>query len=146
MRISNDGIALIKFYEGLRLKTYLCSAGVLTIGYGHTGPDVKAGMTISEQEADELLRKDLKRFEDGVESLVKVDLAEDEFSALVAFAFNVGLGNLKTSTLLRLLNNGDYSGAAAQFGRWAKAGGKTLPGLVKRRESESRMFQGLDWR
>lgn len=146
MRISNDGIALIKFYEGLRLKTYLCSAGVLTIGYGHTGPDVRAGMTISEQEADDLLRKDLKRFEDGVESLVKVDLAEDEFSALVAFAFNVGLGNLKSSTLLRLLNNGDYSGAAAQFGRWAKAGGKTLPGLVKRRESESRMFQGLDWR
>lgn len=146
MRTSDEGIALIKFYEGLRLKTYLCSAGVLTIGYGHTGPDVRAGMTISEQEADDLLRKDLKRFEDGVESLVKVDLAEDEFSALVAFAFNVGLGNLKSSTLLRLLNNGDYSGAAAQFGRWAKAGGKTLPGLVKRRESESRMFQGLDWR
>lgn len=146
MRISETGLDLIKHFEGLRLKAYKCPAGVWTIGYGSTGPHVEEGTTITEGWADALLRKDVERFEKGVEELVKVDLAQDEFDALVAFSFNVGLVNLKTSTLLRKLNQGDYASAALEFPKWNKAAGKVLPGLTRRREAESRLFQGLSWR
>lgn len=146
MRISETGLELIKAFEGLRLTAYRCSAGVLTIGYGSTGKHVQEDSRITKEQADALLLKDLERFERGVEELVKVDLAQEEFDALVALTFNIGLGNFKTSTLLRKLNAGDYASAALEFIRWNKAGGKTLPGLTRRREAESRLFQGLDWR
>lgn len=146
MRISETGLDLIKHFEGLRLKAYKCPAGVWTIGYGSTGPHVEEGTTITEGWADALLRKDVERFEKGVEELVKVDLAQDEFDSLVAFSYNVGLGNLKNSTLLRKLNQGDYASAALEFAKWNKAAGKVLTGLTRRREAESRLFQGLSWR
>ena len=141
MQISERGLALIKEFEGLYLKAYRCPAGVPTIGYGHTA-GVAMGQTITEQQADEYLRRDVRQFERAVERLVKVPLTQGKFDALVSFAFNLGAGALQSSTLLRLLNSGDYAGAAAQFGRWTKAGGRVLPGLVRRREAERRLFEG----
>lgn len=138
-QINANGIALIKQFEGLRLKAYVCPAGVLTIGYGSTGPNVKPGMTITADEAEKLLLDDLVRFEQGVALQCPV-ATDNQFAALVAFAFNVGLENLRTSTLRRMHNEGDYVGAAGQFGRWNKGGGKVLPGLVKRRAAESALY------
>ena len=146
MRISETGLDLIKHFEGLRLNAYKCPAGVWTIGYGSTGSHVTPDLKITEEEAERLLRHDLGRFEHGVEELVKVDLAQDEFDALVSFAFNLGLGALEQSTLLRLLNQSKRMEAAAQFARWDKAGGKPLPGLTKRRRAEAALFRGDDWR
>lgn len=146
MNISETGLDLIKAFEGLRLTAYVCPAGVLTIGYGSTGSHVKPGMRITEEEADALIEKDLERFEHGVESLVKVEISQNEFDALVSFAFNLGLGALGQSTLLRLLNQSKYMEAAAQFKRWDKAGGKTLAGLTRRRLAEAALFRGDDWR
>lgn len=139
MKTSLKGIALIKEYEGLRLGAYLCSAGVLTIGYGHTG-GVKEGDLITEQKAEQLLQDDLKKFENGVLRLVRVPLTQNQFDALVSFAFNLGVGNLGKSTLLKMLNDRDYKGAAGQFIRWNKAAGKELAGLTRRRLAESALF------
>lgn len=146
MRVSENGRSLIKAFEGLRLEAYFCPAGILTIGYGSTGKHVQTGMRITKEQADGLLVKDLERFEEGVDELVRVHLDQDEFDALVSFSFNVGLGNLKTSTLLRKLNSKDYAGAAREFPKWNKGGGKVLPGLVKRRAAEAALFVGDDWR
>jgi lysozyme len=139
--ISKKGIDLIKEFEGEELTAYLCPAGVWTIGVGHTGDDVKSGLTISAAQSEALLRKDLTRFEKGVSRLVKVPLTQHQFDALVSFAFNLGLGALGRSTLLRLLNAGDYEGAADQFKRWNKAGGRVLAGLVRRRAAEAALFR-----
>jgi lysozyme len=127
-------------FEGLRLTAYQDSVGVWTIGWGHTGPDVRPGLTITRAQAESLLRQDLGRFERGVAGLVKVPLSSNQFSALVSFSFNVGLGALGSSTLLRVLNQGNYTGAADQFSVWNKAGGKTLEGLVRRRAAERALF------
>ena len=141
MKISDKGLNLIKEFEGCRLTSYVCPAGVLTIGYGSTGSHVKSGMTITKEEAENLLRKDVSRFETAVNDLVKVSLNQGQFDALVSFAFNLGSGALAESTLLRLLNNSDYEGAAAQFDRWVKAGAVTLEGLVRRRNAEEALFR-----
>jgi GH24 family phage-related lysozyme (muramidase) len=147
--ISSDGLAIIKHFEGRELKAYQDSVGVWTIGYGHTSaagpPTVYAGQTITEAEAEEILKKDLELFENGVREMVTVPINSDQFSALVSFSFNVGLGALRDSTLLRLLNSGDYQGAADQFPRWVKAGGQTLPGLVRRRDAERALFLSQDY-
>lgn len=140
MKISKKGLDLIKEYEGLELKAYKDSVGVLTIGYGSTGSHVKPGMTITAQEAEALLLKDVERFEKGVAAAVKVPLNQNQFDALVSFSFNLGLGSLQKSTLLRKLNSGDYAGAQAEFKRWNKAGGVVLRGLVRRRASEALLF------
>lgn len=140
MKISKKGLDLIKEYEGLELKAYKDSVGVLTIGYGSTGSHVKPGMTITAQEAEALLLKDVERFEKGVAAAVKVPLNQNQFDALVSFSFNLGLGSLQKSTLLRKLNAGDYAGAQAEFKRWNKAGGVVLRGLVRRRASEALLF------
>ena len=141
---NSSGVNLIKSFEGLRLKAYQDAVGVWTIGYGHTSaagpPTVYAGQTISEAEAESILQKDLELFENGVRNLVKVPINSDQFSALVSFSFNLGLGALGDSTLLRKLNAGDYQGAADEFPRWVKAGGQTLLGLVKRRDAERALF------
>ena len=134
------GTQLIKDSEGCKLKAYKCPAGIWTIGYGHTGPDVYAGKVITQQEAEVILENDLKKFVDGVDQLVTVQLTKNQLGALVSFAFNVGLGALKNSTLLKILNQGRYADAAEQFLRWNKAGGKELPGLTKRREAERSLF------
>lgn len=130
---------LIKSFEGLELEAYLCPADIWTIGYGHTG-NVKEGDSITKEEAEALLDKDLQTFRNGVKRLVKVPLNENQFGALVSFAYNLGLGSLQNSTLLKMLNAGDYTGAADQFLRWNKSGGKVLTGLVRRREAERAVF------
>jgi lysozyme len=141
MKISQEGINLIKQFEGCKLTTYADTGGIATIGYGHTGSDVHRGQCISEQEAENLLRKDVERFEKAVNAEVKVPLSQNQFDALVSFAFNVGQGNLHTSTLLRKLNQSDYQGAAQEFPRWCKdSRGHELLGLKRRREAEKNLF------
>lgn len=140
MKINSKGLELIKHFEGLRLKTYICAGGVLTIGWGHTGKDVMPGMVITEDRANELLRADLERFEQGVSKYVTAKLNDNQFSALVCFTFNIGLGAFASSTLLKLLNAEDYAGVADQFLRWNKAGEKVLLGLTKRREAERQLY------
>ncbi len=139
-QINSDGLNIIKSCEGLRLLSYKCPALVLTVGYGHTGPDVKMGMKITPERAEELLRSDLYKFCEGVEKLVKTPIDDNQFSALVSFSFNVGLTSLKDSTLLRMINAGQVKESADQFLRWNKAGGKVLAGLTKRREMERNLF------
>jgi GH24 family phage-related lysozyme (muramidase) len=138
------GLRLIKAFEGLRLNAYLDAVGVWTIGYGTT-QGVQPGMRITEAQAEALLRKDLDRFEAAVNRLVKVPLNEDQFAALVAFTYNVGEGALETSTLLQLLNRRDIGGAADQFLRWDKGGGRTLAGLTRRRRAERALFLGENY-
>jgi lysozyme len=140
MQTSEKGLDLIRKYEGLQLVAYVCPAGKLTIGYGHTGPDVKAGQKIDEVRADELLIKDVQRFEGSVNELVRVPMTQGMFDALISFTFNLGAGSLKSSTLLKKLNADDVAGAADQFLRWNKANGKELAGLTARRQSERKLF------
>lgn len=138
-QINEAGLAIVKDSEGLRLKAYVCPAGVLTIGYGSTGKHVKPGMVITEAEAEKLLRDDLARFERFVEMRCGPS-NDNQFSALVSFAFNVGEQALATSTLRRFHTAGDYANAAKQFARWNKAGGRVLPGLTKRRAREAALY------
>ena len=145
MTTGKKGIDLIKKYEGISLKPYLCPANIPTIGYGSTiYPDgTKVSMKdapITKDRAEEILKFVLATFERAVNRLVTVPITQNQFDALVSFTYNVGGVHLADSTLLKMLNNGDYAGASEQFGRWAKAGGKTLPGLVARRESEKELF------
>jgi lysozyme len=144
MRVSQKGIDLIKKFEGLRLTAYVCPAGVLTIGYGHTGSDVKPGMKIDEKEAERLLRQDTESAQQTVSSFVTAKINQNEYDALVSFVFNVGPTAFVNSTLLRLLNKGaDRKVVAAEFGRWVKAGSdKPVPGLVRRREEEKEAILG----
>jgi len=145
MKTSPKGIALIKSAEGLRLKAYPDpGTGGLpwTIGYGSTS-GVTRNMVIAEAQAEQMLASDLVRFERAVERTVRVPLNQGQFDALVSFTYNVGEGNFTKSTLLRKLNAGDTAGAAEQFSRWVHAGGKVLPGLVKRRAAERAMFLGV---
>ena len=144
MKISQEGIELIKKFEGCRTESYRCSANVPTIGYGHTA-GVKDGDSCTQAEAESILAEDLVEFEDYVNDLVTVELTPSQFDALVAFTFNLGPKNLGESTLLRLLNLEKYDEIPAQFKRWNKASGKVLDGLVRRREAESLLFQGKEW-
>jgi lysozyme len=138
------GLSLIRQAEGLRLRAYLCPANVWTIGIGTTvypdGRKVQRGDKCTEQQAADYLANDVKVFERAVAKMVTVPLTGNQFSALVSFAYNVGGGALSKSTLLRLLNNGDYAGAANQFRRWNLAAGNELPGLVNRRAAERALF------
>lgn len=140
MRISPAGVNLIKKFEGFVAKAYKCPAGVWTIGYGHTGPDVTPGLQLTTEQVDALLVRDLLRYEAPVNKLVTVELTQNQFDALVSFVYNVGEGNFSKSTLLKHLNNGDKDKAAAQFLVWNKAGGVELPGLVRRRAAERELF------
>jgi len=139
MKISDAGIDLIKSFEGCRLNAYIDAVGIPTIGYGSTD-DVKMGDTLTQDEAEALLKQDLVRFEECINEYVDVDLNQNEYDALVCFAFNVGCNAVKNSTMLRLINAGDLIGAAQQFKRWDKAGGKPLAGLTRRRLAESKLF------
>ena len=144
MKISQEGLSLIKKFEGCELEAYKCAAGVWTIGYGSTN-DVKEGMEISQERADMLLIEDVEVFEEAVNNLVEVDLEQNQFDALISWTFNLGPTNLKNSTLLKVLNNKDYEGVPAQIKRWNKAGGKVLEGLTRRREAEALLFQNKEW-
>lgn len=144
MQTSEKGIALIKQFEGCKLTAYQDSVGVWTIGYGWTQPvdgkPIRAGMTIKQETAERLLKTGLISYESDVSLLVKVGLSQGQFDALVSFTYNLGARSLSTSTLLRKLNAGDYAGAADEFQRWNKAGGKVLTGLTRRREAERALF------
>ena len=140
MQTSEKGFDLIRKYEGLQLAAYVCPGGKLTIGYGHTGPDVTEGRRIDAEEANELLGRDVERFERAVNELVTVPMTQGMFDALISFSFNLGAGSLKSSTLLKKLNADDREGAADEFLKWNKAKGKVLAGLTARRESERELF------
>lgn len=141
MNISNKGISLIESFEGLRLAKYLDVVGKPTIGYGHLIlPSESFPAPITEAQAEALLLKDLGISESGVSKSVKVPLNQNQFDALVSFTFNLGVGNLQSSTLLKKLNAGDYAGAADEFLRWNKAGGKEVAGLTRRRAAERSLF------
>lgn len=144
MQTSDKGISLIKQFEGCKLTAYQDSVGVWTIGYGWTQPvdgkPIRAGMTIKQETAERLLKTGLVSYESDVSRLVKVGLTQGQFDALVSFTYNLGARSLSTSTLLRKLNTGDYAGAADEFLRWNKAGGKVLNGLTRRREAERALF------
>lgn len=147
MRASENCLGLIRKFEGFSAKPYKCPADVWTIGYGSTryadGRSVAASdPNITEQAAGALVLATLGAYESAVNDSVKVPLSQNEFDALVDFAYNVGAGNLRTSTLLKKLNAGDRAGAADEFLKWNKGGGKVLPGLVRRREAERKLFLG----
>lgn len=152
--INKAGLELVKHFESClepfgpdKFVAYRCPAGVPTIGWGTIkypdGEPVKMGDIIDQEEADALLAWEVNLKAEGVEKLAKVPLTDDQFSALVSFAYNVGLDALKRSTLLKKLNASDIEGAAAQFKRWNKGGGRVLRGLVRRRKSEERLFRGM---
>lgn len=143
MRTSNKGLDLIKRHEGLKLTAYKCPAGIWTIGYGHTH-QVKKGDVIDQDMANEFLKKDVRHAQSTIEKHVIVELDQNQFDALVSFIFNIGSGKFITSTLLKMLNKANYSGAGNQFGRWNKARVKgvlkPLRGLTKRRADEAELF------
>jgi GH24 family phage-related lysozyme (muramidase) len=134
MKINDAGIELIKSFEGCRLAAYKCPAGVWTIGYGHTA-GVYEGMVISQAQADNMLKSDLKKYEKYVTDNVKLPLNENQFSALVSFTYNCGVGNLRT-----LIKNRNTNQIADAMILYNKASGKVLSGLVRRREAERKLF------
>lgn len=137
---SPAGLELIQSHEGLRLTAYLCPAGIWTIGWGHTGPDVHKGLTITRNEAYTLLRRDLEGPEEAINDHVTVLLDQSQFDALVSFVFNVGVKAFLGSTLLRKLNAGNYGAVPAELAKWNKGGGRVLPGLVRRRKEEAELW------
>lgn len=140
-------INILKKHEGCRLKAYKCPAGVWTIGYGSTfyedGRKVKEGDTITMEQAERLLLNVIEGFRKQLIPLITVELPEDAFNALLSFTYNVGVGNVKKSTLLKKINTNplDLKGIEAEFMKWVKGGGKVLPGLVKRRKEEYHMYE-----
>jgi len=144
VKTGSQGVALIKKFEGCELEAYQCSANVWTIGYGHTR-GVEEGDVISAEKAEYILLEDLVEFEQYVDNLVTVSLNQDQFDALVAWTFNLGPTNLKESTMLLRLNDGQYDDVPAQMARWNRSGGEILEGLKRRRKAEGLLFQGLDW-
>jgi lysozyme len=132
--------ALIRKSEGLRLKAYRDAVGVLTVGYGHTGPDVSENKKITVDEAEALLSADVTHACDSVLELTGGNVSQGQLDALTDFVFNLGSGKLRSSTLLKKHRAGNYTGAAAEFGRWVYADGRILPGLVKRRAAETHLY------
>tara|TARA_R110000765_G_C18779272_1_gene591130 strand:- start:141 stop:638 length:498 start_codon:yes stop_codon:yes gene_type:complete len=149
MDISKEGVELIKKFEGCKLETYQCSANVLTIGYGST-KGVQEGDKITQEEAENLLIKELQEYCKYVNDAVTVPLEQNQFDALVSWTYNLGPSNLKSSTMLKVLNGTKdkaykISEVPTQIKRWNRAGGKVSDGLIRRREAEALMFQNLDW-
>jgi lysozyme len=156
MKISTNGLKVKKYFESCKLQAYPDPGSKdghpWTIGWGHTGQDVFKGLVWTQKQADAALVKDAERFERDVESLVKIPINQNQFDALVCFAFNVGSDidadniaeGLGDSTLLKMLNSGNFDGAAAQFLRWNKNDGKVMLGLARRRLAEKYLFEGHD--
>ena len=144
LKTSQEGISLIKSFDGCELTAYRCSADVPTIGYGHTA-GVSDGDTCTQEEAESMLAEDLVEFEDYVKNYVESELQQNEFDALVAWTYNLGPANLKESTMLKELNSGNFEEVPRQMKRWNRAGGEVLDGLIRRREAESRLFKGEAW-
>jgi lysozyme len=144
MKTSEEGIALIKKFEGCKLRAYLDAVDVPTIAYGRT-KDVKIGDICTQQQAEDWLEEELVEYEGYVNEAVKVELTQPQFDSLVSWTYNLGPSNLNRSSMLRVLNTSDYDNVPEQIMRWNKAGGRVLPGLVRRREAEAEMFKGNDW-
>lgn len=139
---SEECLRLIREFEGLKLEAYLCPAGVPTIGYGATGPDIKLGMKWTIRQAEERLQADVGRFAEGVAKAIgTAETSQFQFDACVSFAFNVGLEAFRKSTLLKRHKEGLCGAAAEQFGKWVFARGKKLPGLVRRRQAEAELYR-----
>lgn len=144
MKVSDNGLAVMKYFESCKLEAYPdpgTGGAPWTIGWGHTGRDVKPGVKWTQKQADDALLADLARFENGVSSLVTIDLKQGQFDALVSFAYNVGLTALQNSTLLEMVNNKRFDQALAQFSRWNKSGGRVMKGLIRRRAAESWLWR-----
>jgi len=144
MKISLEGLGLIKKFEGCELEAYKCAAGVWTIGYGST-KGVKEGDSLTQEDADKLLRHEMDEYEGYIKDMVKIDLKQNEFDSLVSWVFNLGPANLKTSTMLKVINDNKLEEVPSQMKRWNKANGKVLEGLIRRREAEALLFQGKEW-
>ncbi len=141
--ITEDGLDLIMRFEGFRPTVYICPAGWPTIGYGHVLRDSERerfSAEIDEMAAEELLRRDVETAEKAVQRLIHVPLSDGQFSALVSFVFNLGAGSLQRSTLRRKINREEYEAVQAEFRRWVWAGGRKLPGLIRRRAAEAVLF------
>lgn len=139
--VNEAGVRLVQEFEGCRLDAYRCPAGIPTIGYGATGPDIRMGMVWTQEEAEARLIEDVQRFADAVERALTVDVSDNEFAAMVSLAFNIGAGAFRKSTLLRLVNDGHFEAAAQQFERWNRAGGRVMVGLTRRRRAERALFE-----
>ena len=144
MKTSEEGKALIKKFEGCELEAYQCSANVWTIGYGHTA-GVSEGDVCTQEDADRMLAEDLEEFEGYVREAVDVPLEQHNFDALVAWTYNLGPGSLQSSTMLKRLNESNFDEVPSEMRRWNKSGGQVLDGLVRRREAEALLFQGMPW-
>ena len=140
---SKNGLHLTEQFEGCKLTAYpdpATGGAPWTIGYGHTGPDVHPGLTITQEQAEELLMQDTQKAAAAVNAKVTGDITQEDFDALVDFVFNVGAGNFAASTLLKKVNSGDIHGAAAEFEKWDMAAGKHMAGLLRRRHAEAEEF------
>jgi len=143
MNYSKNGLHLTEQFEGCKLNAYPdpgTGGDPWTIGYGHTGPEVHQGMTITQEQAEEYLAQDVKKAVSDVNAKLTVEVTQDEFDALVDFAFNCGCGNLNNSTLLKKVNAGDFQGASHEFEKWDMAAGKHMAGLLRRRQAEELEF------
>lgn len=148
-QVSDDAVELAKHHEGFRARAYLDPIGIPTIGYGLTryfhrpgNVKVRMGDFITEDEAAYALQYVMQSFIDQVADVITVELDQHQVDALASFIYNIGVTNFRNSTMLRLINAGDFDGAAKQFPRWNKAGGKVLPGLTRRRNDEMMLFMG----
>lgn len=144
MQMNEEGLALIRQFEGFRAEAYRDAVGVWTIGFGHTSmagqPAVTRGMTVNQAEAETILARDVARFAEALRMLIAVGLSDNQFSALVSFAYNVGIGNVRASSVLRAVNALDFETVPRRLQLWTKAGGRVLPGLVRRRAAEAALF------
>jgi len=143
MEYSKNGLKLTERFEGCRIEAYPdpgTGGDPWTIGYGHTGPDVFPTLVITQEYAEKLLLEDVQKAVDNVNAKLKIEVSQDEFDALVDFAFNCGCRNLDNSTLLKKVNEGDHEAAAEEFLKWDKAGGHVMAGLLKRRQAEAALF------
>ena len=139
MKTGTKGIDLIKHFEGCELEAYKCAAGVWTIGYGHI-KGVTSNSVITQEQAEQMLVEELNEYEGYINNMVTTPLSQNQFDALVSWVYNLGGGNLKASTLLKVVNSGEFDGVPAQIMRWNKAGGKVLEGLTRRRQAEADLF------
>ena len=148
MKTSGNGMALMHHYEGCELTAYpdpATGGDPITIGYGCTGPEVRRGMCITQDEADAMFAKRLSReFEPGIASALTRQAKQGEFDAMVCLAFNIGLANFRSSTLVRKFNAGDILGASQEFLRWHRAAGQSMKGLRRRRAAERALFNGMN--
>lgn len=148
MKTSQNGVTVMHYFESCKLTAYpdpgSADGNPWTIGWGSTGPGIAKGTLWTQAQADARFIDDLTKFEQGVAAVVSVPVSQGQFDALVSFAYNLGLGSLRSSTLLKLLNGLDYNGARDQFSRWNKNDGKVMKGLVRRRAAEVALFRGLN--